>query len=45
MRILIALVVLVVSGCMKHAVREPKPEDPSKAEKSEVQLLEERLGV
>ena len=45
MRILLALTVLMVSGCLKHAVREPKPDDTSKDGKSELQQLEDRLGV
>jgi hypothetical protein len=45
MRILLALTLLLVSGCLKHAVREPKPDDSSNDGKTEVQKLEDRLGV
>jgi hypothetical protein len=45
MRILIALTVLMLSGCLKHAVREPKPEDTSNEGKSEKRQLEDRLGI
>ena len=45
LRILVALTLLMVSGCSTQMVRAPKPEDTSNEGKSEKQLLEERLGV
>jgi hypothetical protein len=45
MRLLIALTVLMVSGCLKQTVREPKPADTSNEGKSEIRELEDRLGV
>ena len=49
MRILIALTLLMASGCLKQAVRESKPADTPTEDKtegkSEVQQLEDRLGV
>jgi hypothetical protein len=45
MRILMALAVLMMSGCLKHTVREPKPKDTSNEGKSEIWQLEDRLGV
>ena len=45
MRLLLALTVLIVSGCLKQAVRESKTDDTSNDGKSEKQQLEDRLGV
>ena len=45
MRILMVLTMLMVTGCLKHTVREPKTEDTSNEGKSEIRQLEDRLGV
>ncbi len=45
MRILIALTLLMVSGCVTQTVRVPKPDDTSDDRRSEWQKLEDRLGV
>ena len=44
-RSLFLLALLLSIGCMKHRVRENEPVVNPYDEKTELQLLEERLGV
>ena len=45
MRILMALTVLLMSGCLKQTARKATPEDTPNEGKTEIQQLEDRLGV
>ena len=45
MRILLALSVLFLSGCAQLASRETKPTEKTEDDRSEVQQLEDRLGI
>jgi hypothetical protein len=45
LRTLVALTLLMMSGCSTPTVRAPKPQDASNKGKSEKELLEERLGI
>lgn len=45
MRILAILAMFLLSGCLKHAIREPAPDDTIYDGKSDIRQLEDRLGV
>lgn len=43
--ILIVLLMISTTGCLKHAVREESEDDPFTEGKSDIRQLEDRLGV